>query len=93
MVQSMMTVDQILYNIQGTFNFGDLRPLFSIQDHHLHNEVKPGTPILLNDGAIELEVKGIEQSHYYGATTFTGYLPDTFGHSQDIPAILGSNEK
>ena len=39
MVQSMMTVDQILYNIQGTFNFGDLRPLFSIQDHHLHNEV------------------------------------------------------
>lgn len=35
----------------------------SINYHNLHNEVKKGTPILLNDGAIELEVIKIEQIH------------------------------
>ena len=35
----------------------------SVNYANLHNEVKAGTPILLNDGAIELEVEKIEQSH------------------------------
>lgn len=35
----------------------------SINYANLHNEVQEGTPILLNDGAIELEVERIEQSH------------------------------
>ena len=35
----------------------------SVNYGNLHNEVKVGTPILLNDGAIELEVQGIEQAH------------------------------
>jgi len=32
----------------------------SVNYSNLHNEVSPGTPILLNDGAIELEVESIE---------------------------------
>lgn len=35
----------------------------SVNYANLHNEVKEGTPILLNDGAIELEVEHIEQDH------------------------------
>ncbi len=35
----------------------------SINYANLHNEVGPGTAILLNDGAIELEVEHIEQEH------------------------------
>lgn len=35
----------------------------SVNYGNLHNEVKEGTPILLNDGVIELEVKSIEQTH------------------------------
>lgn len=35
----------------------------SINYHNLHNEVNKGTPILLNDGAIELEVTKIEEIH------------------------------
>ncbi len=35
----------------------------SVNYANLHNEVSPGTPILLNDGAIELEVQSIDQTH------------------------------
>ena len=35
----------------------------SVNYGNLHNEVSEGTPILLNDGAIELEVEGIQQEH------------------------------
>jgi len=35
----------------------------SVNYGNLHNEVTEGTPILLNDGAIELEVEHIEQVH------------------------------
>jgi pyruvate kinase len=35
----------------------------SVNYANLHNEVKPGTNILLNDGAIELKVEKIEQHH------------------------------
>ncbi len=35
----------------------------SVNYGNLHNEVSKGTPILLNDGAIELEVIDIEQTH------------------------------
>ncbi|MCK5696781.1 MAG: pyruvate kinase [Gammaproteobacteria bacterium] len=35
----------------------------SVNYANLHNEVSKGTPILLNDGAIELEVDNIEQTH------------------------------
>ena len=31
---------------------------------------------------------GIKPAIYLGCTDFTGYLPDTFGHSQNIPDIL-----
>lgn len=31
---------------------------------------------------------GMEIARTFGETTFTGYLPDTFGHSADIPMIL-----
>ena len=31
---------------------------------------------------------GLQLSREFGETTFTGYLPDTFGHSADIPMIL-----
>lgn len=35
----------------------------SVNYSNLHNEVSIGTPILLNDGAIDLEVVAIEQQH------------------------------
>jgi len=35
----------------------------SVNYGNLHNEVSVGTPILLNDGAIELEVENIRQEH------------------------------
>ncbi|MDX2507745.1 MAG: pyruvate kinase [Gammaproteobacteria bacterium] len=35
----------------------------SVNYGNLHNEVNKGTPILLNDGAIELEVEEIQQEH------------------------------
>ncbi len=35
----------------------------SVNYSNLHNEVNEGTPILLNDGAIELEVERIQEEH------------------------------
>lgn len=35
----------------------------SVNYSNLHNEVRVGTAILLNDGAIELEVKSIDETH------------------------------
>jgi len=35
----------------------------SVNYVNLHNEVKPGIPIMLNDGAIELEVESINTEH------------------------------
>lgn len=31
---------------------------------------------------------GIQESRHWGCTQFTGYLPDTFGHSADMPLLF-----
>jgi mannosylglycerate hydrolase len=50
--------------------------------------VMPDEFLVSGESLIRNLVRGIEESRQWGCTRFTGYLPDTFGHSADIPTLL-----
>lgn len=50
--------------------------------------VMPDEFLVSGESLIRNLKKGINDATSFGARQFTGYLPDTFGHSQDIPSIL-----
>jgi len=50
--------------------------------------VMPDEHLVSGESLIRNLERGLEISKAFGEQTFTGYLPDTFGHSADIPMIL-----
>lgn len=50
--------------------------------------VMPDEFLVSGESLIRNLQRGLEISRAFGEKTFTGYLPDTFGHSADIPMIL-----
>lgn len=50
--------------------------------------VMPDEFLVGGEGLIRNLVRGIRESREWGCHQFTGYLPDTFGHSADMPTIL-----
>lgn len=50
--------------------------------------VMPDEFLVSGEGLIRNLVRGLRESRAWGATHFTGYLPDTFGHSADMPTLL-----
>lgn len=50
--------------------------------------VMPDEFLVSGESLIRNMARGIQESKAWGCHQFTGYLPDTFGHSADIPTIL-----
>lgn len=50
--------------------------------------VMPDEFLVGGESLIRNLVRGIRESHAWGCNSFTGYLPDTFGHSADMPTIF-----
>lgn len=50
--------------------------------------VMPDEFLVGGESLIRNLVKGIRDSQAWGCNRFTGYLPDTFGHSADMPTLL-----
>jgi mannosylglycerate hydrolase len=50
--------------------------------------VMPDEFLVSGESLIRNLVKGIRESRAWGCHQFTGYLPDTFGHSADMPTLL-----
>ena len=50
--------------------------------------VMPDEFLVNGESLIRNLQRGIQTAKSYGYTTFTGYLPDTFGHSTDIPTLF-----
>ncbi len=50
--------------------------------------VMPDEFLVSGESLIRNLKRGIEESREWGCDEFTGYLPDTFGHSADMPLIL-----
>jgi hypothetical protein len=50
--------------------------------------VMPDEFLVSGESLIRNLKRGIEEARAWGCHTFTGYLPDTFGHSAEIPMIL-----
>jgi alpha-mannosidase len=50
--------------------------------------VMPDEFLVSGESLIRNLAKGIRESRAWGCHQFTGYLPDTFGHSADMPALL-----
>lgn len=50
--------------------------------------VMPDEFLVSGESLIRNLVRGIRESKAWGCHQFTGYLPDTFGHSADIPTLL-----
>lgn len=50
--------------------------------------VMPDEFLISGEGLIRNLARGIRESSAWGGTRFTGYLPDTFGHSADMPTLL-----
>ncbi len=50
--------------------------------------VMPDEFLVSGESLIRNLKRGIEEAQAWGCHQFTGYLPDTFGHSADIPLIL-----
>jgi len=50
--------------------------------------VMPDEFLVSGESLIRNLVRGIQESRAWGCNQFTGYLPDTFGHSADIPTLL-----
>lgn len=50
--------------------------------------VMPDEFLVGGESLIRNLAEGIRRSREWGCTRFTGYLPDTFGHSADIPTLL-----
>lgn len=50
--------------------------------------VAPDEFLISGESLIRNLMRGIRQSREWGCNRFTGYLPDTFGHSADMPTIL-----
>jgi len=50
--------------------------------------VMPDEFLVSGESLIRNLVRGIQESRAWGCHQFTGYLPDTFGHSGDIPTLL-----
>ncbi len=50
--------------------------------------VMPDEFLVSGESLIRNLQRGIAISKAFGETSFTGYLPDTFGHSADIPMVL-----
>jgi mannosylglycerate hydrolase len=50
--------------------------------------VMPDEFLVSGESLIRNLKRGIEEARTWGSKTFTGYLPDTFGHSGDVPTIL-----
>lgn len=50
--------------------------------------VMPDEFLVGGESLIRNLMLGLRESHAWGCHRFTGYLPDTFGHSADIPTIL-----
>ena len=50
--------------------------------------VMPDEFLVSGESLIRNLSRGINHSKNLGVSSWTGYLPDTFGHSQDVPMIL-----
>lgn len=50
--------------------------------------VMPDELLVGGESLIRNLVRGIREARAWGCHQFTGYLPDTFGHSADIPTML-----
>jgi mannosylglycerate hydrolase len=50
--------------------------------------VMPDEFLVGGESLIRNLMRGIRESRTWGCQRFTGYLPDTFGHSADMPTIL-----
>jgi alpha-mannosidase len=50
--------------------------------------VMPDEFLVGGESLIRNLMHGVQESRAWGCHRFTGYLPDTFGHSADIPTIL-----
>lgn len=50
--------------------------------------VMPDEFLVGGESLIRNLVRGIRESQAWGCSLFTGYLPDTFGHSADMPTIF-----
>jgi mannosylglycerate hydrolase len=50
--------------------------------------VMPDEFLVSGESLIRNLVRGIREARAWGCHQFTGYLPDTFGHSADIPTLL-----
>ncbi|WP_373532423.1 alpha-mannosidase [Vampirovibrio sp.] len=50
--------------------------------------VMPDEFLVGGESLIRNLVRGIRESRAWGCDQFTGYLPDTFGHSADMPTLL-----
>lgn len=50
--------------------------------------VMPDEFLVSGESLVRNLQRGIKTAAQFGETTFTGYLPDTFGHSADIPMLL-----
>jgi len=50
--------------------------------------VMPDEFLVCGESLLRNLLFGIQESNTWGCEQFTGYLPDTFGHSADIPTIL-----
>jgi mannosylglycerate hydrolase len=50
--------------------------------------VMPDEFLVSGESLVRNLLEGIRRSREWGCTRFTGYLPDTFGHSADIPTLL-----
>jgi mannosylglycerate hydrolase len=51
--------------------------------------VAPDEFLVSGESLIRNLQRGIRQAREWGCNQFTGYLPDTFGHSADMPTIFG----
>jgi mannosylglycerate hydrolase len=50
--------------------------------------VMPDEFLVSGESLIRNMARGIQESKAWGCHQFTGYLPDTFGHSADMPTLL-----
>lgn len=50
--------------------------------------VMPDEFLVSGESLVRNLVRGIYQARAFGQNTFTGYIPDTFGHGADMPMIL-----